>query len=106
MLVTDGDDLFVKKFVAVLEGRPGGGGGHFLFEVESDVAELVLDVIDKLTLGFHTKAVTYLCQDLREPVGEVTAGEVEMDDGVRQDVTTCEIPSPESRTMPVVRPEA
>ena len=45
-LVTDGDDLTVRKFVGLLEGSGGGGGGHFLLEVQGDIAEFFLDVSD------------------------------------------------------------
>lgn len=44
--VTDGDDLTVRKFVALFERGGSGGGGHFLFEVEGDIAEFFLDVTD------------------------------------------------------------
>ena len=37
-LVADGDDLSVGEFVALLEGGGGGRGGHFLLEVQGDVA--------------------------------------------------------------------
>ena len=66
-LVSDGDDLSVGKFVGLLERGGGGGGGHllqckhkhldisgligYLLEVEGDVAELLLDVTDDLTLS-------------------------------------------------------
>ena len=50
-LVTDGDDLTVGKLVALLQGGGGSGGGHFLLEVEGDIAELLLDVSDDFSLG-------------------------------------------------------
>ncbi len=50
-LVTDGDDLTVGKLVALLERGRGGGGGHLILKVQGDVAELLLDVTDNLTLG-------------------------------------------------------
>merc|ERR1712224_867575 len=49
-LVADGDDLAVGKLIGLLEGGGGSGGGHFLLEVQGDVAELLLDVTDNLTL--------------------------------------------------------
>ena len=33
-LGADGDDLAVGQLVALLDGRPRGGGGHLLVEVE------------------------------------------------------------------------
>ena len=50
-LVADGDNLTVGKLVALLEGAAGGGGGHLLLEVQSNVAELLLDVTDDFTLS-------------------------------------------------------
>ena len=49
--VSDGDDLSVGKLIRFLKGGRGGGGSHLLFEVESDVAELLLDVTDNLALS-------------------------------------------------------
>jgi len=57
-LVTDGDDLSVGQLVRLLEGGGGGGGGHLLLEVEGDVAKLLLDVTDDLTLSGGDKGVT------------------------------------------------
>merc|ERR550534_2235204 len=86
-LVTDGDDLSVGQLVRLLEGGGGGGGGHFLLEVEGDVAKLLLDVTDDLTLGGGDKGVTTLGEDLHEVVGQVASGQVETQDGVGESVT-------------------
>jgi hypothetical protein len=86
-LVADGDDLTVGKLVALLERRGGGGGCHLLFEVEGDVAQLLLDVADDFTLGGGREAVATLRQDLHQVVCEVTAGKVETQDGVGQGVS-------------------
>jgi len=50
-LVTDGDDLTVGELVALLQGGGSGSGGHFLFEIEGDVAEFLLDVTDDFSFG-------------------------------------------------------
>merc|ERR1712001_472635 len=86
-LVTDGDDLTVWELVALLEGGGRGGGGHLLLEVERDVAKLLLDVSDNLSLGGGDEAVASLGEDLHEVVGQVSAGEVESHDGVWESVT-------------------
>jgi len=86
-LVTDGDDLTVWELVALLEGGGGGGGGHLLLEVEGDVAELLLDVSDDLSLGGGDEAVTSLGEDLHEVVGEISTGKIESHDGVWESVT-------------------
>merc|ERR1719313_2349330 len=36
-LITDGDDLTVRKFIGLLEGRRGGGSLHFLFEIKGNI---------------------------------------------------------------------
>merc|ERR1719238_2080053 len=71
-LVADGDDLTVGKLIGLLEGGGGSSGGHLLFEVKSDIAELLLDVTDNTTLS----------EDLHEVVGELTASQVQTKDGV------------------------
>ena len=64
-LVADGDDLSVGELVALLERRGRGRRRHLLLEVERDVAELLLDVADDLTLGRRREAVAALRQDLQ-----------------------------------------
>jgi len=79
--------LSVGQFVALLERRAGCGGGHFLLEVEGDVAQLLLDVANDFTLSGRDEAVTALGQDLHQVVGEITTGQVETEDGVGQSIT-------------------
>merc|ERR1711990_1278884 len=86
-LVADGADLSVGQLVGLFDGRGGGGGGHFLFEVEGDVAKLLLDVADDLALGGSDQRVSSLRHDLHEVVGEIASGQVETQDGVRKGVT-------------------
>merc|ERR1712242_208 len=86
-LVADGDDLAVGELVGLLEGARGGGGGHLLLEVQGDVAELLLDVTDNLALGGGGEGVATLGEDLHQVVSEVTASQVETEDGVGESVT-------------------
>merc|ERR1719427_843635 len=86
-LVADGDDLAIGQLVGLLDGRGGGGGGHLLLEVEGDVAKLLLDVADDLTLGGGDHGVASLGHDLHEVVGQVASGQVETQDGVGKGVT-------------------
>jgi len=78
--------LSVWQFVALLKRRAGGGSGHLLFEVERHVAQLLLDVTNDLTLGRRREAVAALRQDLHQVVGQITAGQIQTQDGVRQRV--------------------
>ena len=81
-LVPDGDDLPVRKLVALLQSGGCGCNLHLLLKVKGDVAELLLDVTHDLTLGSGGERVATLGQDLHEVVGEVTPGKVETKDGV------------------------
>merc|ERR1740128_821345 len=86
-LVTDGDDLAVGKLVGLLKGGGGGSGGHFLLEVESDIAQLLLDVPYDLALGGGGEGVSTLGEDLHQVVGKFTASQVEPEDGVGKGIT-------------------
>jgi len=85
--VSDGDDLTVGKFIGLLEGGGGGSGGHFLFEVKSDIAELLLDVTDNFPFSGGDERVTTFGQDLHEVVGKVTSSQVQTEDGVGEGIT-------------------
>ena len=51
-LVTNGDNLTVGQLVALLQGGGGSSGGHLILKVQSDVAQLLLDVTHDLTLSY------------------------------------------------------
>merc|ERR1711990_232044 len=86
-LVADGDDLAVGQLVGLLQGGGGSSSGHLLLEVQGDVAELLLDVTDNLPLGGGGEGVAPLSEDLHQVVGELTASQVQADDGVGESVT-------------------
>merc|ERR1719383_98948 len=86
-LVAHSHDLSVGQLVRLLDGGGGGGGGHFLLEVQSNVAELLLDIADDLALGGGHHGITALGHDLHEVVGQVASGQVETQDGVGEGVT-------------------
>merc|ERR1719410_560150 len=50
-LIANGDDLAIRQFIGLLQGGGGSSGGHLLLEVKSNIAELLLDVTDNLTLS-------------------------------------------------------
>jgi len=54
-LVANGDDLTVGQLVGLLQRGGSGSGGHFLLEVQGDVAQLLLDVTDNFTLSCGQK---------------------------------------------------
>ena len=86
-LVSNSDDLAVRKLVAFLQGGGCGGCVHLLLEIKGDVAEFLLDVTDNLSLGSGGEGVAPLCDDLHEIFCEVTASQVQPHDGVGQSIT-------------------
>merc|ERR1712213_212776 len=87
LLVANGDDLTVGKFIGLLEGGRGSSGGHLLLKVKGNIAELFLDVTDNLTLSSGGERVTTLSEDLHEVVGELTASQVQTEDGAGESIT-------------------
>merc|ERR1711987_39057 len=85
--VTDGDDLTVGKLIGLLKGGGGSSGGHLLLEVKGNIAQLLLDVTDNLSLGSGGERVTSLSEDLHQVVGQFTASEVKTEDGVGESIT-------------------
>merc|ERR1719409_2404518 len=81
-LITNGDDLAVGKLIGLLQGGGGSSSGHFLFKVKGNIAELLLDVTDNLTLSSGGERVTTLSEDLHEVVGEFTSSKVKTNDGM------------------------
>merc|ERR1712240_916767 len=86
-LVADGDDLAVRKLIGLLKGGGGSSSGHLLLEVKGNIAELLLDVTDDLTLSGGGERVATLGEDLHEIVGELTSSKVKTDDGVGEGIT-------------------
>merc|ERR1719242_2918146 len=86
-LIANGDDLTIGKFIGLLEGGRGSSGGHLLFEVKGNIAELLLDVTDNFTLSGGGERVTALSKDLHEVVGELTASQVQTEDGMGKSIT-------------------
>merc|ERR1719461_676888 len=86
-LVADGDDLAIGQLVGLLTGGGGSSGGHLLLEVKGNIAELLLDVTDNLTLSGGGERVAPLGEDLHEVVGQLTASQVKTEDGVGEGIT-------------------
>merc|ERR1712133_291181 len=80
-LITNGDDLTVGKLIGLLKGGGGSSGGHLLLEVKGNIAKLLLDVTDNLTLS-SGEGVASLGEDLHQVVGELTSSKVKTDNGV------------------------
>merc|ERR1719336_1825125 len=86
-LVSNGDDLTVGKLIGLLKGGGSSSGGHLLLEVKGNIAELLLDVTDDLTLSGGSERVASLGEDLHQVVGEFTSSKIKTDDGVRESIT-------------------
>merc|ERR1712121_41746 len=86
-LIANGDYLAIGQLIGLLQGGGGGSGGHLLLKVKSNIAELLLDVTDNLTLSSGGEGVTSLGEDLHEVVGELTASQVQTEDGVEEGIT-------------------
>merc|ERR1719213_1317533 len=81
-LIANGDDLAIGKLIGLLKGGGGSSSGHLLFKVKGNIAELLLDVTDDLTLSGGGERVATLSEDLHQVVGELTSSKVKTDDGV------------------------
>merc|ERR1712114_63805 len=86
-LVSNGDDLTVGKLIGLLKGGGGSSGGHLLLKVKGNIAELLLDVTDNLTLGGGGERVASLGEDLHQIVGKLTSSKIKTNDGVGESVT-------------------
>ena len=86
-LVANGDDLAIGQLIGLLQGGGGSSSSHLLLKVKSNIAELLLDVTDNLTLGSGGEGVASLGEDLHEVVGELTASQVQTKDGVWEGIT-------------------
>merc|ERR1712165_287445 len=86
-LIANGDDLAIGQLVWLFQGGGGSSGCHLLLKVKSNIAELLLDVTDNFTLSGGGEGVTSLGKDLHEVVGELTASQVQTEDGVGEDIT-------------------
>ena len=82
-LVPDGDGLAVRKLVLSLHRGTCLARSALLLKVYSHVAQLLLDASHDLAWSRRAEAVATLNQGPLQVVGQVPAGEVLPDDGVR-----------------------
>merc|ERR1719354_723010 len=86
-LIANGDNLTVGKLIGLLKGGGGRGSGHLSLKVKGDIAQLLLDVTNNLTLSGGGEGVATLGQDLHQVVGELTASQVKTKDGLGKGIT-------------------
>merc|ERR1711894_644196 len=85
--IANGDNLAVGKFIRLLKGGGCSSSGHLLFEVKGNIAELLLDVTDNLTLSSGGEGVATLSEDLHQVVGEFTSSKIKTDNSVGKGIT-------------------
>jgi len=85
--VANGDNLTVRKLIGLFQGGGSSSGGHFLFKVQGNVAQLFLNVSDNFSLSGGGEGVATFGQDFHEVVGQVPAGQIQTEDGVGEGVT-------------------
>merc|ERR1712061_954923 len=86
-LIANGDDLAVGKLIRLLQRGGGSSSSHLLLEVQGDIAELLLDVTDNLTLSSGGERVAPLGKDLHQVVGELTASKIQTKDGMGKSIS-------------------
>merc|ERR1719463_890406 len=86
-LIANGDDLAVGKLIGLLKGGGGSSSGHFLLEVKGNIAELLLDVTDNLTLSGGGEGVATLSEDLHQVIGELTASKIKTNNSMGKGIT-------------------
>merc|ERR1719474_1724443 len=85
--IANGDDLTVGKFIGLLKGGRSSSSGHLLFKVKSNIAKLLLNVTDNLTLSSSGKRVSTLSEYLHKIVGKLTASKVKTNNGMGEGIT-------------------
>ena len=85
-LSTNSDDVAVWQLIRLLLVAALARRLHLAIEVQRDVAKLFLHVADNLTLRRGGEGVAALGQDLHHVLRQVTAGQVQSEDGVGQGV--------------------
>ena len=58
-----------------------------MLEVEGDIAQLFFDITNDFTLGSGGEGVATLGEDFHQVVGQVTAGEIETENGVGEGIS-------------------
>jgi hypothetical protein len=83
-LVTNGDDLSIRKFVRLFQAGRLTGSLNFLLEIKSNIAKLLFDITNDFSLGGGGESVTALSQNLHQVVGQITTSHINTGDSVRK----------------------
>merc|ERR1719483_393141 len=85
--ISNCDNLAVGKLIGLLKGGEGSSSGHFLLKVKSNIAELLLDVTDNLTLSSGGERVSSLSKDLHQVVGKFKSSKIKTDNSMGKGIT-------------------
>jgi len=85
--VTDGDNLTIWEFVRFFKRSRRSSGGHFLFEVEGDVAKFFFDVTDDFAFSGGNKRVTSFSKDFHEVISQIATSKIESHDSMWESIT-------------------
>merc|ERR1711970_1660468 len=86
-LITNGDNLAIGKLIGFLKRGGGSSSGHLLLKVKSNIAELLLDVTDYLTLSSGGEGVATLSEDFHQVVGELTSSKIQAHNSMVEGIT-------------------
>ena len=86
-LSTNGDDLPIRKLVALLNRGAGLSSLHLLVVVQGNVGKLLLHVPHNFPLSSSGEGVAALSQDLHQVVSKITTSQVKTKDGVGEGVS-------------------
>merc|ERR1712128_240206 len=86
-LISNGDHLTVGKLIRFLKGGGGSSSGHFLLEVKGNIAKLLFDITDNLTLSSSGERVATLSEDLHEVVGQLTSSKIKTNNSMGKGIT-------------------
>ena len=86
-LITNGDDLTIRKLIGLLQRRGAGSSSHFLLKVKGNIAELLLDVSDNLPFSSSGESVASLSKDLHEIISKVPSSQIQPQDSMGKSIT-------------------
>ena len=85
--IPNGDNLTIRKLVALLESRGLGSSLELLIEIKSDVAQLLFDITNDFTFGGGGEGITTLGEVLDKKIGQITTGKIDTEDSVGKSKT-------------------
>merc|ERR1719410_701760 len=85
--VSNSDYLSIGQFIGFFQASGSSGSSHFLFKIQCNIAELFFNITYNLTFSSGGERVASLSKDLHKVVSQVTASQVQPEDGMGQSIT-------------------